>query len=225
MPSPDRRAATRMSRGIKLVLMGVAGAALLYSCTPGHRRGPGRRCPTCGSCRNPFYRRPSRCCRRVAACDADESRSGSSGSSSGYGSGRSTTSTAFAVATSQRGGFGEHGQLGRLVGLELKHAPRSRRRRVPAGRASSSSSASTTTSWTARPTGPSRPATPSPSDEIDQLEAATEELHGLCLKAVEHVVVEQALGAHAHPAGLGRLHRDGVAALRSDDLRPLRSRL
>ena len=26
------------------------------------------------------------------------------------------------------------------------------------------------------------------ADQIDQLEAATEELHGMCLKAVEHVV-------------------------------------
>lgn len=35
MPTPDPSRGPRMSRGIKLVLMGVAGAALLYSCTPG----------------------------------------------------------------------------------------------------------------------------------------------------------------------------------------------
>ena len=36
MPSPTPSGGgPRMSRGIKLVLMGVAGAALLYSCTPG----------------------------------------------------------------------------------------------------------------------------------------------------------------------------------------------
>ena len=56
------------------------------------------------------------------------------------------------------------------------------------------------------------------ADEIDQLEAATVELHGLCLKAVEYVGRQQALAAHAHPAGLGRLHRAGVAARRSDSV-------
>ncbi|MPZ31833.1 MAG: hypothetical protein GEV13_12695 [Rhodospirillales bacterium] len=34
MPSPTPSGGPRMSRGIKLVLMGVAGAALLYSCAP-----------------------------------------------------------------------------------------------------------------------------------------------------------------------------------------------
>jgi hypothetical protein len=34
MPSPNPSGGPRMSRGIKLVLMGVAGAALLYSCAP-----------------------------------------------------------------------------------------------------------------------------------------------------------------------------------------------
>src|SRR5262249_28737612 len=37
--SPDDR--PRASRAIKLVLMGVAGAALLYSCTPGIGGGMG----------------------------------------------------------------------------------------------------------------------------------------------------------------------------------------
>lgn len=35
MPAPPPPRGPRMSRGVKLVLMGVAGAALLYSCTPG----------------------------------------------------------------------------------------------------------------------------------------------------------------------------------------------
>jgi len=34
-PSPDGGNRQRASRTVKLVLMGVAGAALLYSCTPG----------------------------------------------------------------------------------------------------------------------------------------------------------------------------------------------
>jgi hypothetical protein len=40
MPSPNP-SGPRMSRGIKLVLMGVAGAALLYSCTPSMMGGGG----------------------------------------------------------------------------------------------------------------------------------------------------------------------------------------
>ena len=35
MPSPGNDNRPRASRTVKLVLMGVAGAALLYSCTPG----------------------------------------------------------------------------------------------------------------------------------------------------------------------------------------------
>jgi hypothetical protein len=34
MSMPPGRTGPRASRSIKLVLMGVAGAALLYSCTP-----------------------------------------------------------------------------------------------------------------------------------------------------------------------------------------------
>ena len=108
---------------------------------------------------------------------------------------------------SQRGGFGssagEHGGRRRA-----EHAARSRRHRVPAGRTSSSSSASTTTCMDGKAYWTEQACYAFSSDEVDQLEAATETLHGLCLKAVEHVVVEQAVGAHAHPAGLGRLHRD-----------------
>lgn len=40
MPSPDGNR-PRASRAIKLVLMGIAGAALLYSCTPGIGGGMG----------------------------------------------------------------------------------------------------------------------------------------------------------------------------------------
>ena len=41
MPSPNPSGGPRMSRGIKLVLMGVAGAALLYSCAPTMMGGGG----------------------------------------------------------------------------------------------------------------------------------------------------------------------------------------
>ncbi len=107
-----------------------------------------------------------------------------------------------------------------------EHAPRSRWHRGQAGRTSSSSSASTTTSWTAEPywTGAGllrllvRRDRPARGRHRGAAAAS-------CLKAGRARRVEQALGAHAHPADLGRLHRTRVAALRSDDLRPLRSRL
>ena len=41
MPTPNPSDGPRMSRSIKLVLMGVAGAALLYSCTPAMMGGLG----------------------------------------------------------------------------------------------------------------------------------------------------------------------------------------
>ena len=41
MPSPNPSGGPRMSRSIKLVLMGVAGAALLYSCAPTMMGGGG----------------------------------------------------------------------------------------------------------------------------------------------------------------------------------------
>lgn len=58
MPSPNRPEGPRMSRGIKLVLMGVAGAALLYSCAPGIGSGLGA-LPYLWFLTNPFYRGPA----------------------------------------------------------------------------------------------------------------------------------------------------------------------
>src|SRR4030081_4434 len=58
MPSPDPPHGPRMSRGIKLVLMGAAGAALLYSCTPGIGAGLGA-LPYLWFLSNPFYRGPA----------------------------------------------------------------------------------------------------------------------------------------------------------------------
>lgn len=71
----------RASRTIKLVLMGVAGAALLYSCTPGIGTALGG-WPGFWLWGNPFYR-------------------GTTISSPG-----SSASTTSGQTTSQRGGFG-----------------------------------------------------------------------------------------------------------------------
>ena len=85
---PDNR--PRASRAIKLVLMGVAGAALLFSCTPGVMGGGMGFWPWLWFLGNPFSRGPA-----VTA--------------------PSTTTTPSTTQTqpSQRGGFGssaaEHG--------------------------------------------------------------------------------------------------------------------
>ena len=81
-----------MSRGIKLVLMGVAGAALLYSCTPGIGSGLGA-LPYLWFFSNPFYRGPA-----------------ISTSAPTAGSTATTPDAARAAPVqSQRGGFGSTG--------------------------------------------------------------------------------------------------------------------
>jgi hypothetical protein len=85
MPSPTP-SGPRMSRGIKLVLMGVAGAALLYSCSPGIGAGLGA-LPYLWFFSNPFYRGPA-----VSAPSPDASKA--------------------TTAQSQRGGFGATGSQG-----------------------------------------------------------------------------------------------------------------
>jgi hypothetical protein len=81
-----------MSRGIKLVLMGVAGAALLYSCTPGIGAGLGA-LPYLWFLSNPFY--------RGAAVSPPAAPPGSSATTQDASKARS--------AQSQRGGFGTTG--------------------------------------------------------------------------------------------------------------------
>lgn len=120
MPSPTS-GGPRASRSVKLVLMGVAGAALLYSCGPGVGAGLGA-LPYLWFMPNPFYRPPvaGACPPGTPNCEQQTtSRSGSSGSSSSYSSGRgSTTDTAKASPSeststhSQRGGFGSTGSTG-----------------------------------------------------------------------------------------------------------------
>jgi len=92
--SPTPPGGPRASRGIKLVLMGVAGAALLYSCTPGIGAGLGA-LPYLWFFSNPFYRGPA-----VSA----PSTAGPSATSPDAGK--------ASPAQSQRGGFGGTGAQG-----------------------------------------------------------------------------------------------------------------
>jgi hypothetical protein len=117
MPTPTPGGGPRASRGVKLVLMGVAGAALLYSCGPGVGAGLGA-LPYLWFLPNPFYRPPiaSTCPPGTPNCDQQAtSRGGGGGSSSSRGS---TTDTAkaspsqTAPTSSQRGGFGSTGSTG-----------------------------------------------------------------------------------------------------------------
>ena len=112
----------RASRNIKLVLMGVAGAAMLYSCAPGIGAGLGA-LPYLWFFSNPFYRgAPPTACGpgSPASPECAPGRTGSSGGGSGIragGSSGSSTADAPAGATSsQRTGFGssaaEHGATG-----------------------------------------------------------------------------------------------------------------
>jgi hypothetical protein len=115
IPSPPP-GGQRASRGIKLVLMGVA---LLYSCGPSVGAGLGA-LPYFWFLPNPFYRPPiaGTCPPGTPNCDQATSRGSSSGGGYG-GSGRSTTSDAAksspsesAHTSSQRGGFGSSGSTG-----------------------------------------------------------------------------------------------------------------
>lgn len=84
-----------MSRGIKLVLMGVAGAALLYSCAPGIGSGLGA-LPYLWFFGNPFY--------RGSAISTPAPTSGSAATT--------TDASKASPAQSQRGGFGATGSSG-----------------------------------------------------------------------------------------------------------------
>lgn len=96
----------RMSRGVKLVLMGVAGAALLYSCAPGVGGGLGA-LPYLWFFSNPFYRGPA------ATSTATPGSSVSPGTTARSTGTATTTQDAGKAAPahtqSQRGGFGSTG--------------------------------------------------------------------------------------------------------------------
>jgi hypothetical protein len=114
MPSPNRPDGPRMSRTVKLVVMGVAGAALLYSCAPGVGAGLGA-LPYLWFLPNPFYRAPlaTPCPPGTPNCDQQASTSSGGGrgsSTSRGGSGSTTNDTSKATPSqSQRGGFGSTG--------------------------------------------------------------------------------------------------------------------
>ena len=108
-----------MSRSVKLVVMGVAGAALLYSCAPGASAGL-RTLPYLWFLPNPFYRPAATNCPPGANVDCEQqtssstsggsssaSRGGSSSSRSSSGSSSETTTST--PTYSQRGGFGSTG--------------------------------------------------------------------------------------------------------------------
>jgi len=120
----------RMSTGIKLTLMGVAGAALLYSCAPSIGSGLSA-LPMLWLFSNPFYRPPIAappCSPGTPGCAPQQATTpGSTSTSPGsrFGS-SSTTTTPGATSTpgstttpsgpSTRGGFGSsagtHGTTG-----------------------------------------------------------------------------------------------------------------
>ena len=103
MPAPNPSGGPRASRTVKLVLMGVAGAALLYSCAPGVGAGLGTLPYLFWLLPNPFFRGPAI-------------------STPAPGSGATTTTTptpsrtAPAPTQSQRGGFGSTGSSGSSSG-------------------------------------------------------------------------------------------------------------
>ena len=83
---PDNR--PRASRTIKLVLMGIAGAALLYSCTPGLMGGGMGFWPWLWFLGNPFSPRAGRSPRRArrrapATTQSQPSQRGGFGGSAG----------------------------------------------------------------------------------------------------------------------------------------------
>ena len=124
IPTPTPGGGPRASRTVKRVLMGVAGAALLYSCAPGVGAGLGA-LPYLWFMPNPFYRPPvaGACAPGTPNCEqATQSRSGG-GSGSSYSSGRGSTSdtaksssSESTSTTSQRGGFGSTGSTGSSSG-------------------------------------------------------------------------------------------------------------
>lgn len=133
MPAP-KDGKKRMSRGVKLAIMGVGGMALLYSCAPaiGGLGGVGGlgALPLLWGMSNPFYRGPvaQNCGPAVPgspACAPNQSSSSTSSTGSAFRSGSSSSTTttsstagssSSAQSTSSRGGFGStassHGSSG-----------------------------------------------------------------------------------------------------------------
>ena len=207
MPSPPPSGGPRMSRGIKLVLMGVAGAALLYSCSPGIGAGLGA-LPYLWFFSNPFYRGPA------------VSAPATPGSSATNPDGQQTPRLARASAAASAARDRRAARRARAETCAVK-----RRRRGPAGRANSSSWASTTTYMDGKAYWTEQACYAFTSDEIDELEAATEELHGICLKAVEYVVANKLWERMRIPPAWGDYIEQVWRRADPTLCRPLRSRL
>jgi hypothetical protein len=96
-----------MSTGVKLVLMGVAGAALLYSCAPGVGAGLGA-LPYLWFLPNPFFRGPAISGPQTPGSSATTTTTRPGGTATSPGA---TTPDApkAAPSQSQRGGFGSTG--------------------------------------------------------------------------------------------------------------------
>ena len=240
MPGPND-GKKRMSRGVKLALMGVGGAALLYSCAPaiGGRPWRAERPALAWGMSNPFYRPPvaQNCGPAVPgspACAPNQASSSSSSGSSGSGyrgSGSSSTSSTSSTTSGSSSAsidqlarrIREHRQLARLVGFVLM------RREAVAPRPGWQSKLDQLgfdyymldgkAYWT------EQACYAFSSDEVDQLEAATETLHELCLKAVEYVVANKLWERMRIPPAWGDYIETRVAAHRPDARRPLRPRL
>lgn len=95
----------RMSRGVKLVLMGVAGAALLYSCAPGVGSGLGA-LPYLWFFTNPFYRGPAATSTATPGSTVSPNSTARSGTTTAT---PDASKAAPAHTQSQRGGFGSTG--------------------------------------------------------------------------------------------------------------------
>lgn len=104
MPSPTP-SGPRMSRGIKLVLMGVAGAALLYSCAPAIGGGGLGALPYLWFFANPFFRGPA------VSAPPTPGATASPGTTT-----PDAAKAAPAQSQSQRGGFGGTGTQGGSTG-------------------------------------------------------------------------------------------------------------
>jgi hypothetical protein len=112
MPTPSPSGGPRASRTVKLVLMGVAGAALLYSCAPGVGGAGLGALPYLWLFPNPFFRGPA-----VVSTPAPGVGTGTAtGSTATTTTSPTTSKTAPATTQSQRGGFGSTGSSGSSAG-------------------------------------------------------------------------------------------------------------
>ncbi|MBM3645209.1 MAG: DUF1190 domain-containing protein [Alphaproteobacteria bacterium] len=107
-PAPVQPPARRMSTGVKLAIMGVAGAALLYSCAPTVGSTVGGM-PHLLFFGNPFYRGPIAAPVPEPPGSALTGRTGTSTSPT-TSPGRVDAPPPSGTTTTQRGGFGSTAQ-------------------------------------------------------------------------------------------------------------------